>query len=80
LDAEELFKACFFLPIILAAMPHRNNEILFWQTFLAVTWAVFLAAVLPLFWPNAFRRFTRYEGTPLNPPIHLSESRFLQEE
>ena len=67
-DTEELFNACFFLPIILIDAPYRNKDIVLWQTFLAVTWAIFVLAVSTPFCVRAFRRFTRYEGTQLQPP------------
>ena len=65
-DIEELFKACFFLPIILP--PYVDEYIRFWQTFLAVIWAIFLLAILVPLQMRAFRRFVRYEGTQLQPP------------
>ena len=68
---RELFNACFFLPIILP--PYVDDSSAFWQTFLAITWGIFLLAVLIPFQRNAFRRFTRYEGTQLSPQEPKSE-------
>ena len=67
-EIEELFNACFFLPIVLASGPRSHEEMLFWQMFLAVTWAIFVLAVSTPFCVRTFRRFTRYEGTQLHPP------------
>ena len=65
---QSMSSACFFLPVILPDIGRGIYDTQLYQTFLAVTWGVFLFLIMLFFWLNAFFRFTRYQGSKLSPP------------
>ena len=60
---EIMMSTCFFLPVIIIPPIDVGDNLVFWQTFLAITWAIFVLAILVLPQMRAFRRFVRYEGS-----------------